>query len=98
DGARRRVRGRSRAMSKLRDEIRDALMTYENDIRSVASGAEYQDTTTAAADAILAKVREALLSDEVIRQVERGTHFAPRVSSVIVTAALDAVAGEDDER
>ena len=83
----------------LRDEIRDALMTYENDIRSVASGAEYQDTTTAAADAILAKVREALLSDEALEAAVDVAEPFPHIMRDdlkrhmhgTITAALDAI-------
>jgi hypothetical protein len=81
-------------MSKLRDEIAELVYVYAN---RRESGFAYP-TDQMVANEILDKVREALLSDEVIRQVERGTHFAPRVSSVIVTAALNAVAGEGGER
>ena len=95
-------------MSKLRDEIKDAIksnidyregVAYEGEVAWREGWWEWDK----AADAILALVREALLSDEVQAPIRHELHHYPRTSTrdtvkTVIDMALDAITGEDDER
>jgi len=96
-------------MSSLRDEIAravaravDRALDGERAMTPPPLG-DWHPLVTDAADDILARVREALLSNDVQAPIRHELHHYPRTSTrdtvkTVIDMAIDAVAGEDDER
>ena len=96
-------------MSKLRDEIAravaravDRAMDGERAMTPPPLG-EWHPLVTDAADDILARVREALLSNDVQAPIRQELHHYPRTSTrdtvkTVIEMALDAAFEEGRER
>lgn len=83
----------------VRDEIKKAIETGV----MCECGALASYGIEGAADHIIALFREALLSNEVQAPIRHELHHYPRTSTrdmvkTVIEMALDAVAGEGDER
>lgn len=86
-------------MSHSTKTLRDKVWSVLNNVWDSDSEEDLYIKT----DAILDLVREALLSNDVQAPIRQELHDYPRTSTrdtvkTVIDMALDAVAGEDDER